>query len=82
MFDIYSKPGCSACVKAKTLLTSLDIPFTEHVLDVGQIKEAAVSYYTIPQLQTLVPNVRTVPQIFKDGQLIGGFDALKLHLGK
>jgi len=82
VFEIYSKPGCSYCDKAKALLSSLNIPYTEKVLDTGQVKESATNYYTVAQLQALVPNVRTVPQIFKDGQLIGGFDALKLHLGK
>lgn len=82
MFEIYSKPGCTYCDKAKALLTSLNIPYTERVLDVGQVKESAVDYYTVAQLQSLVPNARTVPQIFKDGELIGGFEALKLHLGK
>ena len=33
------------------------------------------------QLLEAVPTARTVPQIFLDDQLIGGFQELKQHLG-
>jgi glutaredoxin 3 len=38
--------------------------------------------YTREQLLEAVPNARTVPQIFLDGQLIGGFTELRQHLNK
>lgn len=82
MFEIYSKPNCRYCVLAKELLQRNNLPYVEHVLDVGQLKEDGVNYYTVPQLHARVPGARTVPQIFKGGELIGGFDALKLHLEK
>lgn len=82
MFEIYSKPGCTYCVKAKNLLESLNIEYVEHILDVGQEKEEGVSYYTVPQLHAKVPGARTVPQIFEGSNLIGGFDALELYLKK
>ena len=37
--------------------------------------------YTKEDLLEAVPTARTVPQIFLDEQLIGGFQELKQHLG-
>lgn len=84
MFEIYSKPGCTYCDQAKALLESKGLPFNEHILDVGQLKKDGVSYYTVNQLQQLVPGAKTVPQIFESlagtPELIGGYDALKKYL--
>jgi len=38
--------------------------------------------YTREQLLEAVPNARTVPQIFLDDKLIGGFTELKKHFEK
>jgi glutaredoxin 3 len=38
--------------------------------------------YTKEQLLEAVPTARTVPQIFLDDKLIGGFTELKAHLQK
>jgi glutaredoxin len=70
-YKIYSKPGCSYCDKAKALLDMKKLPYIVLTLNVD---------YSIQDLQLLVPNVRTVPQIFKDNRLIGGFDDLKASL--
>ena len=80
MYIVYSKPGCTYCDQAKTLLNSKNIAFEEKILDVGQTKEAGITYVTVQQLRDVVPQARTVPQILKDGVLIGGFDALKQSL--
>ena len=84
MFNIYSKPHCPNCDKAKAYLDSKGIPYQEFKLDVGQVKEDGVSYFTVEALQKLVPGARTVPQIFQktgdEAVLIGGWEALKRHL--
>jgi glutaredoxin len=80
MYEIYSKPNCPYCEQAKALLTSLKLPFTEYIIDVGQVKDPKKTYVTVDQLKQRVPSAKTVPQIFKDGQLIGGFDALKKQI--
>jgi len=36
--------------------------------------------YTREELLEAVPNARTVPQIFLDGELVGGFTELKARL--
>lgn len=80
MFTVYSKPGCPACDNAKALLQSKQLDYEEIVLDIGQEKDPSKRYSTIEYLKKLVPSARTVPQIFKDGVLVGGFDSLKMHL--
>ncbi len=80
-FTIYSKPGCTYCEQAKELLKSKGLQYEELILDVGQLKDPGVTYYTVNQLKEKVPAARTVPQIFKDGEHVGGFDALKKMIG-
>ena len=68
---IYSKYHCPYCDQAKALLQLKGIPFEERKIGDGYSKE---------DLLEAVPNARTVPQIFIDEQLIGGFTELKAHL--
>ena len=68
---VWSKNQCPYCVQAKALLTSKGIEFEERNINEGWTKE---------QLLEAVPNARTVPQIFLDGTLIGGFTELRQHL--
>jgi glutaredoxin 3 len=70
---VWSKYHCPYCDQAKALLTSKGIPFEEKKIGDGYTKE---------ELLEAVPTARTVPQIFLDEQLIGGFNELKQHLSK
>ena len=65
---VWSKDSCPYCVQAKTLLTQKGIAFEERKIGDGWTKE---------QLLEAVPNARTVPQIFLDGELVGGFTDLR-----
>lgn len=69
---VWSKDHCPLCDQAKALLKMKGIEFEEKKIGHG---------YTREQLLEAVPNARTVPQIFLDQQLIGGFTELKRHLG-
>ena len=69
---VWSKDHCPFCDQAKALLKQKDIEFEEKKIGHG---------YTREQLLEAVPDARTVPQIFLDEQLIGGFTELKKHLG-
>ena len=66
---ILSKPGCPYCVEAETLLSSLGMSHMvrEHVTE-EQIAEFKAQGH------------RTFPQVYHNGALIGGFDALQSHL--
>ena len=68
---IWSKYNCTYCDQAKALLTSKGIQFEEKKIGDGYTKE---------ELLEAVPNARTVPQIFLDGELVGGFTELKQKL--
>ena len=68
---IWSKYHCPYCDQAKALLTSKGIVFEEKKIGDGYTKE---------ELLEAVPNARTVPQIFLDGELVGGFTELTQKL--
>jgi glutaredoxin 3 len=68
---VWSKDQCPYCDQAKALLTSRNIEF----------EERNVSHdWTREQLLEAVPNARSVPQIFLDETLVGGFNELRKHL--
>jgi glutaredoxin 3 len=68
---VWSKYHCPYCEQAKALLNSKGIQFEEKKIGDG---------YTREELLEAVPNARTVPQIFLDDKLIGGFTELRAHL--
>jgi glutaredoxin 3 len=68
---IWSKYNCPYCDQAKALLTQRGIKYEERKIGDG---------YTREELLEAVPNARTVPQIFINNQLIGGFTELRRHI--
>jgi len=68
---VWSKDACPFCVQAKALLESKGIEFEERNVSKDWTKE---------QLLEVVPNARTLPQIFLDDKLVGGFTELRKHL--
>jgi glutaredoxin 3 len=70
---VWSKNSCPFCDQAKGLLKMKGIEFEERNVSKDWTKE---------QLMEAVPNARTVPQIFLDDKLIGGFTELKKYFEK
>lgn len=68
---VWSKDQCPYCDQAKALLKSRNIEFEERNIMHGWTRE---------QLLEAVPNARTVPQIFLDEELVGGFTELRTKL--
>ena len=68
---VWSKDACPFCVQAKALLESKGIEFEERNVSKDWTKE---------QLLEAVPTARTLPQIFLDDKLVGGFTELRKHL--
>ena len=68
---VWSKPDCPYCTQATQFLESKGIEVEERKIGSGYTKE---------DLLEAVPTARTVPQIFLDGELIGGFNELKKRL--
>lgn len=69
---IWSKTNCKYCDMAKALLRSKSIVFEERKLGEPWSKD---------DLLAAVPTARTVPQIFGDNRLIGGYNELVKLLG-
>lgn len=69
---VWSKTPCPYCDQAKNLLKSRGIDYEERNITEGT--------WTKEQLMEAVPNARTVPQIFINQQLVGGFTELRKYL--
>jgi len=65
--EIYTTASCPFCVRAKRLLDARGIPYDE--VNVG--RDAALRAELVRRTGR-----RTVPQIFVDGQPIGGYEEL------
>jgi len=65
--SIFTREGCDYCYEAKELLNKQNIPYEEHILNKD---------YSIKTLVALSGGT-TVPQVFIEGEKIGGTDNLK-----
>lgn len=63
--EIFSAPWCGYCHKAKELLDQHDLSY--EVIDMPTNKQLFLER---------TGNAQTIPQIFVDGELIGGYDQL------
>jgi len=68
---VWSKYNCQHCDQAKALLDQQGIEFEERRIGDGWTKE---------QLLESVPTARSVPQIFVNDQLVGGFTELQKYI--
>ena len=68
---VYSKSNCQYCDKAKNLLSKLGLSYDEKKLEEFTSTEE--------MLKDIVKNVKTMPQIKIDGQLIGSYNQLIEH---
>lgn len=65
--EIYTTGNCGYCVAAKTLLKQRGVDYEENRVDTDPTKFAEMLGRS---------NQRSVPQVFIDGQYIGGFEEL------
>ena len=68
---VWSKYHCPYCEQAKQLLSQRGISYEEKKIGDGYDKE---------ELLEAVPSARSVPQIFLDNELVGGFNELRERL--
>lgn len=68
---LYTKSACPNCVAAKNLLKAKGLPYSE--VDMDNDAERAV-------FAEQHPSVRQMPQIFIDGQRVGGLAGLQAAL--
>ena len=67
--EIYTKFACPYCVRAKQLLDSKGVQYTEYDISMGGAKR--------DEMLARVPGARTVPQILINDTPIGGSDDLR-----
>jgi len=70
--EVWSQTNCPACTEAKRILDNAGISLVEKML--------GINGYTKKDLINRVPQARSVPQIFLDGEYIGGLVELKRKL--
>ena len=73
MIEIYSKPNCVFCERAKTVLMQRQIPFVEYKLDIDFTREILLEKFS---------EARSFPVIVVDGFYIGGYDQLQQKLNE
>lgn len=69
--EIFTGPGCGFCEAAKALLRERKRAFRER-----DVSDPAV----LAEFQARLPRVRAIPQIFADGEHVGGLEDLQLWL--
>lgn len=70
---VWSKSECQQCDTAKALLESKNLPYEERIIG---------DMWTREDLLKAVPTARSVPQIFVNGDHVGGLAGLTAHLSK
>ena len=65
---VYSKNNCVYCTKAKHLLKTLGLEYEEKMMKSFESPQA--------MLEDIGKQVRTMPQIKIDGELVGGYNQL------
>ena len=73
---IYSKTNCGYCTKAKNLVKNLGLEYTEKSLEKDFGSDPSL------MLEDIGKNVRQMPQIKIDDELIGGYNQLVEHFEK
>lgn len=71
MYTVYSKDNCPYCVRAVTLLEIMGLPF--QVLKLGEDVD-------LEEFKRDNPNIRSVPYILFNDEVIGGYDELSRRL--
>jgi len=69
MFLIYGKDNCPYCVQAKALIEQNQWPY--EYKDIMKDKAARAEFFQ------KMPTERYVPQVFWNGEHVGGFDKLQ-----
>ena len=83
--EIYTKTTCPWCDKAKEVLNELNIPYQEFILSPGYDEDkpqANQRYVSRADLLERMPGAKTVPQIWIDGEHIGGCTELQAQVAQ
>ena len=71
--EVFIGPGCSYCDRAKAALQVRGMDFVERDIS---------DEHVLAEFRERLPRVKSIPQIFVDGEHIGGYEDLMLRLKK
>lgn len=83
--EIYTKTICPFCTRAKKLLNERGISYQEYIISPGMDEESPGPnqfYITRDVLLEKLPSAKTVPQIWLDGEHVGGYEELVAYFEK
>jgi glutaredoxin 3 len=76
--EVYVKPNCPYCVRAKALLDKRGVEYVEHHVFVESAEQTAANREKL--IERVVADTgttpRTMPQIYLEGEHVGGYDDL------
>lgn len=83
--EIWTKPNCPYCVKAKTLFDMKGVEYDEVIIGLNESQSTPLkSNQTTASREALLeraPNAKTVPQIWLNDSYIGGYTELAAFYG-
>ena len=71
VYEIFTGPGCAHCEAAKALLRQHGLAYAERDVSDPEV---------MGELQTRLPRVRAIPQVFFNGEHLGNDEDLQHHL--
>jgi glutaredoxin 3 len=77
--EIYTKTNCPYCVRAKELFKVKGIEYKEYIISAGFGEKPLLEgqhYVSREALLEKAPQAKTVPQIWLEGNYIGGYTEL------
>ncbi len=79
--EVYTKPNCPYCVRAKALLDQRGVAYTENHVFVESAEQTEANRQALIERVTADTGStpKTMPQIYLDGAYIGGHDDLVKH---
>lgn len=83
--EIYTKTNCPYCFKAKDLFDNQNVSYVEYIIGAregGSILGNNQQYVSREQLLERAPQAKTVPQIWLEGNYIGGYTELAAFFAK
>lgn len=80
--EIYSKSNCQYCTRAKKLVLDRELDHTIIDISAGSIEDQVLAREQLIDrvVQASGTTPRTMPQIFVDGEYVGGYDQLVEYL--
>ena len=69
--EIFTGPGCSHCEQAKALMNQQQLAYNERDVSDPEVMN---------EFRERLPRSRALPQIFADGEHLGGLEDLQLRL--